>query len=38
MADGQAIINEVLRLIINDPELRKRLGVENEKGEKPDKS
>ena len=37
-ADAQAIINEEMRRIKNDPELRKRLGLENEKGEKPDKS
>ena len=37
-ADAQVIINEEMRRIKNDPELRKRLGLENEKGEKPDKS
>ena len=37
-ADAQAIINEELRRIKNDPELRKRLGLEDEKGKDPDKS
>lgn len=37
-ADAQAIINEEMRRIKNDPELRKRLGLEDEKGKKPDKS
>ena len=37
-ADAQAIINEEIRRIKNDPELRKRLGLEDEKGKKPDKS
>ena len=37
-ADAQAIINEEMRLIKNDPELRKRLGLEDERGKKPDKS
>lgn len=37
-ADAQAIINEEMRRIKNDPELRKRLGLENEKGKDPDKS
>lgn len=36
-ADAQAIINEEMRRIKNDPELRKRLGLEDEKGKKPDK-
>ena len=31
-ADAQAIINEEMRRIKNDPELRKRLGLEDEKG------
>ena len=37
-ADAQAIINEERRRIKNDPELRKRLGLEDEKGNDPDKS
>ena len=37
-ADAQAIINEEMRRIKNDPEPRKRLGLEDEKGKKPDKS
>ena len=37
-ADAQAIINEEMRRIKNDPELRKRLGLEDEKGKTPDKS
>ena len=37
-ADAQAIINEEMRRIKNDPELRKRLGLEGEKGKEPDKS
>lgn len=37
-ADAQAIINEEMRRIKNDPELRKRLGLEDEKGKAPDKS
>lgn len=37
-ADAQAIINEEMRRIKNDPELRKRLGLEDEKRKKPDKS
>ena len=37
-ADTQAIINEEMRRIKNDPELRKRLGLEDEKGKDPDKS
>ena len=37
-ADAQAIINEEMRRIKNDPELRKRLGLESEKGKEPDKS
>ncbi len=37
-ADAQAIINKEMRRIKNDPELRKRLGLEDEKGKKPDKS
>ena len=37
-ADAQAIINEERRRIKNDPELRKRLGLEDEKGKDPDKS
>ena len=37
-ADAQAIINEEIRRIKNDPELRKRLGLEDERGKKPDKS
>ena len=37
-ADAQAIINEEMRRIKNDPELRKRLGLEDERGKKPDKS
>lgn len=37
-ADAQAVINEEMRRIKNDPELRKRLGLEDEKGKKPDKS
>lgn len=37
-ADAQAIINEKMRRIKNDPELRKRLGLEDERGKKPDKS
>ena len=37
-ADAQAIINEEMRRIKNDPELRKRLGLEGEKGKGPDKS
>lgn len=36
-ADAQAIINEEMRRIKNDPELRKRLGLEDERGKKPDK-
>lgn len=36
--DAQAIINEEMRRIKNDPELRKRLGLEDEKGKDPDKS
>ncbi len=36
-ADAQAIINEEMRRIKNDPELRKRLGLEDEKGKDPDK-
>ena len=31
-ADAQVIINEEMRRIKNDPELRKRLGLEDEKG------
>lgn len=34
-ADAQAIINEEMRRIKNDPELRKRLGLENEKERNP---
>ena len=37
-ADAQAIINEEMRRTKNDPELRKRLGLEDEKGKDPDKS
>lgn len=37
-ADAQAIINEEMRRIKNDPELRKRLGLEDEKGKNSDKS
>ena len=37
-ADAQAIINEEMRRIKNDPELRKRLGLEDEKGKDLDKS
>ena len=37
-ADAQAIVNEEMRRIKNDPELRKRLGLESEKGKEPDKS
>ena len=37
-ADAQVIINEEMRRIKNDPELRKRLGLEDEKGKDPDKS
>lgn len=37
-ADAQAIINEEMRRIKNDPELRKRLCLEDEKGKDPDKS
>ena len=37
-ADAQTIINEEMRRIKNDPELRKRLGLEDEKGKDPDKS
>ena len=37
-ADAQAIINEEMRRIKNDPELRKRRGLEDEKGKDPDKS
>lgn len=37
-ADAQAIINEEMRRIKNDPELRKRLGLEDEKGKDPDNS
>ena len=37
-ADAQAIINEEMRRIKNDPELRKRLGLEDEKGKESDKS
>lgn len=37
-ADAQAIINEEMRRIKNDPELCKRLGLEDEKGKNPDKS
>ena len=37
-ADAQAIINEEMRRLKNDPELRKRLGLEDEKGKNPDKS
>ena len=37
-ADAQVIINEEMRRIKNDPELRKRLGLEDEKGNDPDKS
>lgn len=37
-ADAQTIINEEMRRIKNDPELRKRLGLEDERGKKPDKS
>ena len=37
-ANAQAIINEEMRRIKNDPELRKRLGLEDEKGKNPDKS
>ena len=35
-ADAQAIINEEMRRIKNDPELRKRLGLEDEKGKDAD--
>ena len=37
-ADAQVIINEEMRRIKTDPELRKRLGLEDEKGKDPDKS
>ena len=37
-ADAQVIINEEMRRIKNDPELRKRLGLEDEKGKESDKS
>ena len=37
-ADAQAIINEEMQRIKNDPELRKRLGLEDEKGQESDKS
>ena len=37
-ADAQAIINEEMQRIKNDPELRKRLGLEDEKGKESDKS
>ena len=37
-ADAQVIINEEMQRIKNDPELRKRLGLEDEKGKDPDKS
>lgn len=37
-ADAQAIINEEMRRIKNDPELRKRLGLEDKKEKNPDKS
>lgn len=37
-ADAQAIINEEMRRIKNDPELCKRLDLESEKGKEPDKS
>ena len=37
-ADAQAIINEERQRIKNDPELRKRLGLEDEKGKESDKS
>ena len=37
-ADAQAIIKEEMLRIKNDPELRKRLGLEDERGKKPDKS
>ena len=37
-ADAQAIINEEMRRIKNDPELCKRLGLESEKGKETDKS
>ena len=36
--DAQAIINEEMQRIKNDPELRKRLGLEDEKGKESDKS
>ena len=36
-ADAQAIINEEMQRIKNDPELRKRLGLEDEKGKESDK-
>ena len=35
-ADAQAIINEEMQRIKNDPELRKRLGLEDEKGKESD--
>ena len=35
-ADAQAIINEEMTRIKSDPELCKRLGLEDEKGGKPD--
>ena len=37
-ADAQAIINEEMQRIKNDPELRKRLGLEDEKGKESDTS
>ena len=37
-ADAQAIINEEMQRIKNEPELRKRLGLEDEKGNESDKS
>ena len=37
-ADAQAIVNEEMRRIKNDPELCKRLGLEDEKGKKSDGS
>lgn len=37
-ADAQAIVNEEMRRIKNDPELCKRLGLEDEKGKKTDGS
>ena len=37
-ADAQAIINEEMQRSKNDPELRKRLGLEDEKGKESDKS